>query len=152
MRHAGPAFASSFFLVALSLAAETNASDTTSDPTPRARAEELISSRLPVWQQRLGLQDWTVTVLMTARAELKPGTLGGIRWDKRKKTAVMSVLDPGEYAMPVEAMLKDLEFTLVHELIHLELASLSRSEASRRTEEHAVNNLTRALLSLNASN
>ena len=41
-----------------------------------------------------------------------------------------------------------MEFTLVHELIHLELSSLPRSEASRRVEEHAVNNLTDALLRL----
>jgi hypothetical protein len=45
-------------------------------------------------------------------------------------------------------MLKDLEFTVVHELIHLELASLPKSEASRRSEEFAVNQLTEALLSL----
>ena len=50
------------------------------------------------------------------------------------------------YTMAMPEMLKDMEFTVVHELIHLELASLPFSEASRRTEETAVNNLTRALL------
>jgi hypothetical protein len=132
-------------MIALPVAAEVPLRDSSS----RAQAESMLSSRLPVWQQKLGLADWNVTVLITPRAQLKPGTLGGIRWDKKKKTAVMSVPDPAEYTVPVDEMLQDLEFTLVHELIHLELASLPRSEASRRTEELAVNNLTRALLGLN---
>jgi hypothetical protein len=147
MRHVIPALASCFFVTAALLAAEAN----TADVSPRAQAETLLASRLPVWQQRLGLQGWNVTVQMIPRSELKPGTLGGIRWDKKKKTALMSVLDPAEYTMPLDEILKDLEFTLVHELIHLELASLPRSEASRRTEEQAVNNLARALLGLNAA-
>jgi hypothetical protein len=37
---------------------------------------------------------------------------------------------------------------VVHELIHLELASLPKSEASRRKEETAVNQLAEALLAL----
>jgi hypothetical protein len=41
-----------------------------------------------------------------------------------------------------------MEFTVVHELIHLELSSLPHSEASRRVEEHAVNRLADALLKL----
>lgn len=135
-------FTTCLFLALLSAAAEP----ANLDLSLRTQAETMFASRLPVWQERLGLQDWNVTVVMKARAELKAGTLGGIRWDKKKKTAVMSVLDPAEYTVSIDEMLKDLEFTLVHELIHLELASLPRSEASRRTEEQAVNNLTRALL------
>jgi hypothetical protein len=45
-------------------------------------------------------------------------------------------------------MLQDMEFTVVHELIHLELSSLPRSDASRREEEYAVNRITEALLKL----
>jgi hypothetical protein len=45
-------------------------------------------------------------------------------------------------------MLDDMEFTVVHELIHLELSSLPRSEASRRDEEYAVNQIADALLAL----
>jgi hypothetical protein len=47
-------------------------------------------------------------------------------------------------------MLDDMEFTIVHEMVHLELASLPRSEASRRVEEHAVNEIATALLKLAA--
>ena len=112
----------------------------------RTIVEMLLKDRLQYWQRRLNLQEWKVAITMTRRDELKAGTLGGIRWDKSKRTASMAVLDPSDYTMPTSEMLKDMEFTVVHELIHLELAALPRSEASRRTEELAVNNLTRALL------
>jgi hypothetical protein len=49
-------------------------------------------------------------------------------------------------------MLRDIEFTVVHELIHLEmvpiLSDLQRTEANRMEEEHAVNHMTEALLKL----
>jgi hypothetical protein len=45
-------------------------------------------------------------------------------------------------------LLAGMEFTVVHELIHLELSSLPRSQASRRAEEHAVNHISKALLDL----
>ncbi len=59
---------------------------------------------------------------------------------------MIRVLDAADYRMPFHATLNDLEFTVVHELIHLELVSLPRSEASRSDEEYAVNNLADALL------
>jgi hypothetical protein len=65
---------------------------------------------------------------------------------------VIRVLDASDYRMPYREMLDDMEFTVVHELIHLELSSLPRSEASRRDEEHAVNQIADALLKLDRSN
>jgi hypothetical protein len=65
---------------------------------------------------------------------------------------VIRVLDPADYRMTEEAMMKDIEFTVVHELIHLELSPVlspfHRDEANRREEEHAVNHLADALLKL----
>jgi hypothetical protein len=109
---------------------------------------EFVSNKLSVWQQRLKLDDWRISVVTARRSDLKARTLGGIRWDKHKKTAVISVLDPSEYRASLDEILRDLGFTIVHELVHLELASLPRSEASRRTEEHAVNRIAEALLAL----
>src|SRR5450432_1468712 len=104
------------------------------------------------WQKRLQLEDWKISVLVTRASELKPKTLGNIHWDTDKKSATIRVLDPADYEMPQPEMLKDMEFTVVHELIHLELASvlspLSRNDASRREEEHAVNHMADALLKL----
>ena len=111
-------------------------------------ARRFIDERLAIWRQRLKLDEWRISPAMTAREDLKPKTLGGIRWDKTKKSAVIWILNPADYRLPVCEMLDDIEMTIVHELIHLKLASLPRSEASRSSEEHAVNGLAEALLSL----
>ena len=110
--------------------------------------ERFVEESLAVWQQRLKLETWKISVVTTRRNDLKPKTLGGIHWDKAKKSAFISVLDPSEYRMPFREMLDDMEFTIVHELVHLELASLPRSEASRSSEEYAVNQIAAALLGL----
>jgi hypothetical protein len=124
-------------------------SSSLSDPQQIARvAEEFVNQRLALWQPRLGLENWKVSIVMSRRSEMKPSTLGGIHWDKKRKTAEVQVLDASEYRVPISDMLKDMEFTVVHELIHLELASLPRSEASRSDEEQAVNQMARALLKL----
>jgi hypothetical protein len=119
--------------------------------TAQERAEvacSYVNERLSVWQQRLNLQDWKISIVMAHQSELKPKTLGNIHWESDKKTAIIRVLDSSDYKMPFREMLDDMEFTVVHELIHLELSSLPRSDASRRDEEHAVNQITDALLKL----
>ena len=129
--------------------AETNASETGQLSSSQAQTiRQFIDEKQAAWQQRLNLEDWHISVVMTHRSDLKPKTLGGIRWDKGKKTAVISVLDPSDYKMSFHDMLDDMELTLVHEMVHLELASLPRSEASRSSEEHAVNGLAAALVRL----
>lgn len=113
-------------------------------------AQSFTTERLSVWQKRLKLQDWDIAVVMSRTGDLKPKTLGNIHWDTDKKEAVIHVLDPADYRLPFHDMLDDMEFTVVHELIHLKLAPLlsnvPRSEASRRDEEHTVNQLADALL------
>lgn len=111
-------------------------------------AEQFVNERLALWRQCLHLEDWQISIVMTRRSDLKPKTRGHVRWDKGKKSAVIGVLDASDYQLPLREMLDDMEFTIVHELVHLELASLPRSEASRSSEEHAVNRITEALLRL----
>jgi hypothetical protein len=111
-------------------------------------AEKFVHERLRFWQERLNLHSWSVVVTMTRLDDLKNGTLGGIRWDKRKKTASLSVLAQEDYKSQPCHVLRDMEFTVVHELLHLQLASLPRNEGSRSREEEAVNNIARALLGI----
>ena len=122
-------------------------------PPQAAREKSLfatayVTEKLWVWQNRLNLSDWKIDILMSHPADLKPKTLGNIHWDADRKQATLRVLDASDYKLPLREMLDDMEFTVVHELIHLELASLPRSEASRREEEHAVNRIAAALLRL----
>jgi hypothetical protein len=124
--------------------------------TPHERslmAEAYSCEKLWEWQKRLNLRDWKISLLVVRTTDLKPKTLGNIHWDGEKKTAVIRVLDPADYKLPMQAMLDDMEFTVVHELIHLELSPvltpLQRSDANRMEEEHAVNHMAQALLDLN---
>jgi len=111
-------------------------------------AEHYLASSLTRWQQRLQLQDWAISVKLSKPNQLRRGTLGNIHWDSPAKTAEVRVLPATEYSMPYHAALRDMEFTLVHELVHLELASLPRNDASRGDEEDAVNRVAEALLRL----
>jgi hypothetical protein len=111
-------------------------------------AQRFVHEKLTVWQQRLRLEDWQISAVMARRSDLAPKTLGAIKWDKPKKTAVIWVLDPADYQLAYPAMLDDMELTIVHELVHLDLASLPRGQAGRGNEERAVNGIVQALLGL----
>ena len=132
------------------------APETPKEPSMRDRdalAEIYLNNSLARWQERLKLQDWTISLVMSHPSEMRRGTLGNVHWDADKKTAVIRVLDAADYARPFRAALEDMEFTVVHELVHLELASLtrnfkSRSEESFSEEERAVNRMSDALLQL----
>jgi hypothetical protein len=133
-------------VLALPVFAGVTPAEVCSTSSPDAKA--FVDARLTFWQERLQLADWNVSVTMTRKSELKAKTLGGIRWDKSKKTASMAVMHVADYSMSCAEMLADMEFTIVHELVHLELASLPKSEASRSSEEFAVNRIADALLKL----
>jgi len=107
-----------------------------------------LNQKLAFWQQRLDLSDWQISILLSHSRDLKPGTLGNVHWDSEKKTAVIRVLSPNEYHASCHSALDDMEVTLVHELVHLELSSLPRPQASRGEEERAVNRITDALLKM----
>jgi hypothetical protein len=138
------------------LAGKCVAPETPKEPTLPERhmlAESYLYQRLARWQERLKLQDWTISLVMAHPSEMRRGTLGNVHWDADKKTAVIRVLDAADYGRPFRATLEDMEFTVVHELVHLELTSLtrnfkSRSEESFSEEENAVNRMSSALLQL----
>ena len=112
--------------------------------------ESFLNQRAAYWRQRLQLDNWRVAVVMTRREILRPKTLGKVQWDKKRKSAVIEVMHPADYKIDFEPMLADMEFTLVHELVHLSLSALPRNEASRQTEEDVVNRLAEALFSVDS--
>lgn len=111
-------------------------------------ARQYVAKQLAQWQQRLKLSDWQITWTMARKSDLKPNTVGQIHWDKPSKRASILVMDSCDYRMPFNAMLDDMELTIIHELVHLKLTSLPHSEASRGSEEQAVNGLSEALFAL----
>jgi hypothetical protein len=140
----------------LLLASAGVGADSTNAPTPNELANEramvseaFVKEKLALWQKRLRLSDWNINIRLVRPSELKPKTVGNIHWDAPRKTATVRVLAAADYKLTnFEDILRDMEFTVVHELIHLQLSSLPRSEASRGAEERAVNQLTEALLEL----
>ncbi len=159
MEHMLWRFSSGVFLFATALFVGSVATAFAQDPVPEmsprersALAQSFTTERLWVWQKRLDLRDWNISIVLARTADLKPKTLGNIHWDMEKKTAIIRVLDPADYRLPFKEALADMEFTVVHELIHLGLApvlsDLQRSDANRREEEHTVNHMTDAFLKL----
>ncbi len=132
-----------------SLAWGAQAQETTEDR--QALANRYVHEILPYWQHRLALQDWDVHVLLSRPEDLRPGTLGNIHWDREKKAATIRVMDSTGYHTDLAAMLKDMQVTVVHELVHLELASLPVAEADRSNQEFAIDHLTDALLASTGS-
>ncbi len=145
---------STFVLLCLMFAVEAGPSSewgrigAPADTAQRKAVNEYISRRLELWRERLELSDWDITLEFVRQSALKPNTLGNIHWDMPTRTAHIRVLDLEDYRRPYRDALADMEFTVVHEMIHLELASMPRSDASRRDEEHAVNRIADALLAL----
>jgi hypothetical protein len=113
-----------------------------------AQAQKFVEEKLQLWQQRMNLNAWNIRVELVRTNTLKPKTLGGIHWDSSIMEATVEVMSTYDYKLPHQKMLDDMEFTVVHELVHLQLSSLPRSEASRRAEEHAVNEIAATLIKL----
>jgi hypothetical protein len=131
------------FLTVLFLAgvvAVCPAAELPADAHIQSGTEAYLRDRMEIWKERLKLQGWSVSLEMSRQSDLRPGTLGNLHWDADKKTAVIRVLASSDSRV--------MEDTIVHELIHLELASLPRTDASRSDEEFAVNHLAEALLEL----
>jgi len=102
---------------------------------------------LRLWQQRLALEEWKIDARIVRQRDLNPDTLGNLKWTSTNHTAAIKVLDPRDYDMPAAQIPADIERTVVHELVHLELSVLPR-DGSRKVEEQVVNRMTEALLEL----
>ena len=137
------------FLSCVGAALAQNPAPASSAPVCAVSADGFLNARLAVWRQRLKLDDWKISIVPSHPDDLKPGTLGHIHWDADKKIASIRVLDASDYRLACPDALNDMELTVVHELVHLVLSSLSRSvEADRGAEEHTVNQISKALLEL----
>lgn len=99
-----------------------------------------------LWQKRLRLQDWDVTVAITAPDEDNPGKQGSITWRVHQKEARISLIDPADKAAQDRGY--DLECTLVHELLHLHFIAWDTEDGTPEDTalEQAITTLSRALV------
>ena len=135
------------FLFVLALAMALSVGGTPMKTAPVV-TEAQMQRWLKNWQTRLALEDWTISVYVVRTHDLKPDTIGNLRWNSVNKTASIRVMDPLDYDLPATDIPADMEYTVVHELVHLQLAMLPKTPGSKETEERAVNRIAEALFSL----
>lgn len=111
-------------------------------------SEAQVQRWVKSWQKRLALEDWEINSRVVPSRDLKPDTLGNLRWNSANKTAMIRVMDPCDYDLPSAEIPADIEYTIVHELVHLQLAMLPKGSGSKDIEERVVNQIGEALLSL----
>lgn len=107
-----------------------------------------VSNWVRLWQKRLHLEDWKVEVRIVPATDLRPDTLGNLKWNSLARTAVIKVLSPADYEIPAAEVAEDMEYTVVHELVHLQLSALPRDLNRKDVEEQVVNKIADALMLL----
>lgn len=131
--------------IGVSLGASVSTPDKATTPAiTQAQVDDWTKS----WLKRLDMGEWNVTTLVVRVSDLKPDTLGNLKWNSSNKTAVVKVLNPLDYELPAAEIPTDIEYTIVHELIHLQLSVLPHDGAMKMTEEKVVNRLSEALFQL----
>ncbi len=103
-----------------------------------------LERQMRVWQKRLGMEDWNLTLRVVRQSEIDQDSWGAAEWDSRAKTGVISVLDPRDYNLKGGELKLDMECTVVHELVHIQVSPLAG--ATGEITEEVVNRLMTALL------
>ena len=112
--------------------------------------EVRLVDQLKSWQKRLGLDDWTMTLQVVRQSEIDPNAWGSSHWDARAKTATIQVLDPRDYNLKGADLRLDMECTIVHELVHIQVSPLDAPDAQVR--EDVGNKIMVALLNRSCPN
>jgi hypothetical protein len=110
---------------------------------PNPNLKQLVKK----WAQLLGLQSWDISAAYYETLEMDdPGDFGSVEYNLLRRSARIKILKPS--AARGECLLKgmNVEEVLVHELIHLVIAPAVRNPDDVRALEHAVDDLTNALL------
>jgi hypothetical protein len=106
--------------------------------------EAHLDHQMKMWQKRLRLEDWNLTVRLVRQSEIEPNSWGMAEWDPVAKTGTISVLDPRDYNLHGGELKLDMECTIVHELVHIQVSPLgARDEGA---QEAVVNKLMSALM------
>lgn len=103
-----------------------------------------LQSLLKKWQKRLRLQDWDITAKYDDE-HILDGQVGLTRFSKKYHHALIRILHPKDNFF-TEPHTKNVELTLVHELLHLHITPLG--EHPEEHEELVVETLAKAFLSI----
>jgi len=103
-----------------------------------------LERQLRNWQKRLSMEDWNLSVQVVRKAALEKDTWGTAEWDADSRTGVISVLDPMDYNLKGGELKRDMECTIVHELVHIQVSSLAPDNPE--AQEALVNKIMGALV------
>ncbi len=106
--------------------------------------EARLDHQMKVWQKRLGLEEWNLSLRVVRQAEIDKDAWGNAEWNPEAKTGTISVLDPRDYNLKGGELRLDMECTIVHELVHIQVSPLSAPNDHVR--EDVVNRLMVGLL------
>jgi hypothetical protein len=106
--------------------------------------ESRLDRQMRGWQKRLGLEDWSISLRLVRQSELSKESWGASEWDERTRTAEVHVLDPRDYNLRGGELRLDMECTIVHELVHIQVSPLDAPDAG--TREEVVNKIMGALM------
>ena len=111
---------------------------------PMSPLENHLDHQLRTWQRRLGLEEWRLTLRVVRQSDLDRNTWGSAEWDPEGKTGTINVLDPADYNLRGGDLRLDMECTIVHELVHIQVSPLDARDESVR--EDVVNRIMTALM------
>jgi hypothetical protein len=94
--------------------------------------------------------EWNLSVRMVRQSEIDRNAWGTAEWDQAAKTGTISVLDPRDYNLRGGDLKLDMECTIVHELVHIQVSPLAAPDAHVR--EEVVNGIMSALLNRSCPN
>jgi len=84
------------------------------------------------------MDDWRLTIKLVRQNDLAKNTWGNAEWDPQGKTGIISVLDPADYNLRGADLRLDMECTIVHELVHIQVGPLTRrTRTSAKTSSTA---------------
>ena len=106
--------------------------------------ESQLDQRLKVWQKRLGLAEWNLTLRVVRQYEIARDSWGTAEWYPEKKTGIINVLDPRDYNLKGAELKLDMECTIVHELVHIQISPVTPDTIAGR--EEVVNKIMTAVM------
>ena len=112
--------------------------------------ESRLDRQMKLWQKRLGLEEWNLSLRVVRQAELDRDSWGTAEWDPQAKSGTISVLDPRDYNLHGGELKLDMECTIVHELVHIQVSPLDARDAHIR--EEVVNKIMVALMNRQCPN
>lgn len=112
--------------------------------------ESRLQNQLKFWQKRLGLEEWSFSLRVVRQSQIDSNAWGTAEWDPDAKTGVISVLDPRDYNLKGSELKLDMECTIVHELVHIQVSPLAAHDGHVR--EDVVNRIMVALMNRQCPN